>query len=75
MSPYIGRKFDEVKGELEKSGESFSWEITRPKSRVFEIDEKDLYVLRELQSSNGERKLVLACLCKARAEGGDEDGL
>lgn len=67
MSLYIGRNFEEVKKELEKEGVQYSWEIARPKSRAFDIDENDLYCLRELESSSGERKLVLGFLAKPKA--------
>lgn len=75
MSPYIGRRFSEVKDELEDNGENYSWEITRASSRVFKIDENDLYVLRDIVSPLGERKLVLAYLCKADTKGGVKNGL
>lgn len=73
MSPYIGRKFEEVKAALDKKGEKYSWEIARPKSRAFDIDEKDLYCLREQESSQSERKFVLAYLAKAK--GGTKNGV
>ncbi|MBR3622364.1 MAG: RNA-3-phosphate cyclase [Selenomonadaceae bacterium] len=75
MSPYIGREFNEVKAELESSGEKFSWEITRAKRSVFDIDEKDLYVLQEKESLGGERRLVLGFLCKPKAKGGEQIGI
>ena len=70
MSPYIGREFNEVKEELTSRGERFSWEIARAKRSVFDIDEKDLYVLQEKESLRGERKLVLGFLAKPKAKGG-----
>ncbi|MBO6304062.1 MAG: hypothetical protein J6M62_03155 [Selenomonadaceae bacterium] len=73
MSPYIGRNFEEVKAILDEKGEKYSWEIARPKSRAFDIDETDLYCLREQESSQSERKLVLAYAAKTK--GGTKDGI
>lgn len=73
MSPYIGRSFEEVRKELDEKGERYTWEIARKKSRAFDIDEEDLYCLRERESSFGERKFVLAYVAKAK--GGTENGV
>ena len=77
MSPYIGRSFEEVKRELEEKGQNYSWEIASKYSGAFDIDTKDLYCLRELESS-GEKKLVLGYLAKVKPKtltGGNLDGV
>lgn len=71
MSQYIGRNFEEIKQELDENKISYSWEIAQNYSCAFDID-KDLYCLRELESSSGEKKLVLAYMAKSKPKEGNQ---
>ena len=68
----VGRTKEEAERLLRTAGEAFTEEMTRPTRHVFPVDERCLYVVRQVLLPDGRWRLTLAG--KQRKEA-FEDGL
>ena len=68
----VGRTKEEAERLLRAAGEAFTEEMTRPTRHVFPVDERCLYVVRQVFLADGRQRLTLAG--KQRKEV-SEDGL
>lgn len=56
----VGRTKEEAERLLRAAGEAFTEEMTRPTRHVFPVDERCLYVVRQVLLPDGRWRLTLA---------------